>query len=143
MQRLFPVLLLAFGIMNLYSFVETFTKELPGPFHFLFWETGLTGYRVKCLLFAAVFVFLAWNLYYLHKNHFSPTLRLSLRFSLSPSLPLSVPPSLRPSSLHSSLFCHLVPPSLLGLHPVLSSCVLFHSDHQDSCQGKMLIILNQ
>ncbi len=63
MQKILPFLFLAFGIMNLYRFIETFTKELSGPFNFLFWETGLTGYRIKCLVFAAVFIFAFWGNY--------------------------------------------------------------------------------
>lgn len=63
MRKIFPALLLALGILNLYRFIETFTQELSGPFRLLFWETGLTGYRVKCLAFAAVFIFLAWDNY--------------------------------------------------------------------------------
>lgn len=63
MQKIFPVVLLAFGIMNLYNFIVTFVREVPGPFRVLFWETGLTGYRIKCLAFAAVFIFLAWENY--------------------------------------------------------------------------------
>lgn len=63
MQRVLSVLFLALGILNLYQFVETFMRDVPGPFHFLFWETGLTGYRIKCLTFAAIFIFGFWSNY--------------------------------------------------------------------------------
>jgi hypothetical protein len=63
MQKILPYLFLAFGILNLYRFAETFMKEVPGPFRILFWDTDLTGYRIKCLVFAAVFLFAFWGNY--------------------------------------------------------------------------------
>lgn len=63
MQKILPVLFLAFGILNLYRFAESFMKELAGPFHFLFWEVDITGYRIKCLAFAVVFIFAFWGNY--------------------------------------------------------------------------------
>ncbi len=63
MQKILPYIFLVFGILNLYRFAETFMEDLAGPFHFLFWETGLGGYRIKCLIFAAVFIFAFWGNY--------------------------------------------------------------------------------
>ena len=68
MQKIFPFVLLTLGLLNLYRFIETFIGEFSGPYHLLFWETGLTGYRVKCVAFAAVFIFLAWQNYRKTKN---------------------------------------------------------------------------
>ncbi len=63
MQKVLPFLFLGFGLLNIYYFIQTFTTELTGPFQILFWETGLTGYRIKCLVFAAVFIFAFWGNY--------------------------------------------------------------------------------
>lgn len=68
MQKILPFIFLVLGILNLYRFAETFIRELSGPFNFLFWETSITGYRVKCLLFAAVFIFAFWGNYKRMKN---------------------------------------------------------------------------
>lgn len=61
MQKVLSYLFLVMGLLNLYRFAETFFQEMSGPFHFLFWETNITGYRVKCLLFATVFIFAFWG----------------------------------------------------------------------------------
>ncbi len=57
MVKVLSYLYLAFGLVNLFNFVQSFIVELPGPFHFMFWDTNITGYRVKCLLFAMVFIY--------------------------------------------------------------------------------------
>lgn len=57
MVKALSYLYLAFGLVNLFNFVHSFIVELPGPFRFMFWETNITGYRVKCLLFAMVFIY--------------------------------------------------------------------------------------
>ncbi len=63
MQKIVPFVFLFFGILNVYRFIETFLQEMSGPFQILFWETNLTGYRIKCLVFAAIFVFAFWGNY--------------------------------------------------------------------------------
>lgn len=57
MKKLLTYLFLALGIYNLYQFVISFVSDLEGPFYFFFFETGIMGYRIKSLLFAAVFLF--------------------------------------------------------------------------------------
>ncbi len=61
MQKIIPYIFLVFGILNLYRFAETFFSEVAGPFKVLFWDTDINGYRIKCLVFAAVFIFAFWG----------------------------------------------------------------------------------
>lgn len=68
MQKILPWVFLVFGLLNVFNFIQSFFTELSGPFSILFWETNLTGYRIKCLVFAALFIFAFWGNYKRLKN---------------------------------------------------------------------------
>lgn len=64
MKKFLSYLFLALGVYNVYEFVRSFIVEISQEkLYFFFWETGIMGYRIKCLIFAVIFLGAFWSGY--------------------------------------------------------------------------------